>query len=668
MSFSNKHIDCNILKHEDVTDELNAKLRRLLNDPTKKQIDFQRSLSGTNSSDTDVENQLDINNQERSTKPQLSSSLRPIGIFWDIQNCRVPRGRSAAAVVQVIRNKFVNGYKEAEFIIVCDIYKENKRIIKELNDAQVKLIHVPATYKNAADEKLKQSIRSFADVHGSSAAIILISSDIDFAVDLSDVRHKKKLHVILLHNNYSSKELILCANEHYNFMKLMESLPARTPAKVFERHDLLISNLPTHKGLRSIEGRLKFLSDNCGGRIIAVNGSTAIIRFTSQYSANRAQKRMNGENVFNSIIIVTFLNDGKNRRALGNVNFPSIPYYNEMVCYHNTMYCHPPSLVIGGFFGSWHSIPPPAIMMLPVPMFENRNRHSINAGFGYNHQYPSASRGHFPNASFGHFPNASFGHFPNYCHGCSGPTCGPPHHWDDFHRVNRTHHASTKWINVPQNRGNSLSFGEGMKRIYGSRFNHSKNFNTPRFPFYGMPPAGKNSYNGVNNSQYDWPQRRSPHTGGPNHQQIRSQIILLLRELPVHKLPLFIFHVCIISEDPTTGRFISLHPDHRNTPSPFLKNISEKKQVKLPYCTVATHENKQPRINKDWAEPSINDNDKLLTIPKRDQTQEKIEIIKQFSNRVIKLLRHAPQCSILLLNNQKLLKCAKGISKVNFSF
>ncbi|KAF7989775.1 hypothetical protein HCN44_008449 [Aphidius gifuensis] len=522
MSFSNKHIDCNILKHEDVTDELNAKLRRLLNDPTKKQIDFQRSLSGTNSSDTDVENQLDINNQERSTKPQLSSSLRPIGIFWDIQNCRVPRGRSAAAVVQVIRNKFVNGYKEAEFIIVCDIYKENKRIIKELNDAQVKLIHVPATYKNAADEKLKQSIRSFADVHGSSAAIILISSDIDFAVDLSDVRHKKKLHVILLHNNYSSKELILCANEHYNFMKLMESLPARTPAKVFERHDLLISNLPTHKGLRSIEGRLKFLSDNCGGRIIAVNGSTAIIRFTSQYSANS--------------------------------------------------------------------------MMLPVPMFENRNRHSINAGFGYNHQYPSASRGHFPNASFGHFPNASFGHFPNYCHGCSGPTCGPPHHWDDFHRVNRTHHASTKWINVPQNRGNSLSFGEGMKRIYGSRFNHSKNFNTPRFPFYGMPPAGKNSYNGVNNSQYDWPQRRSPHTGGPNHQQIRSQIILLLRELPVHKLPLFIFReifknrfltnfnisdlykmkdVCIISEDPTTGRFISLHPDHRNTPSPFLKNISE---------------------------------------------------------------------------------------------
>lgn len=94
------------------------------------------------------------------------------------------------------------------------------------------MIHVPATYKNAADEKLKQSIRRFADIHASPAAIILISSDVNFAADLSDLRHRKNLHVILLHNDYSSEALILCANEHYNFMELMEPLPARTPAKV----------------------------------------------------------------------------------------------------------------------------------------------------------------------------------------------------------------------------------------------------------------------------------------------------------------------------------------------------------------------------------------------------------------------------------------------------
>lgn len=50
---------------------------------------------------------------------------------------KVPKGRSAIAVTQVIRDKFFYGYKEAEFIVVCDVQKENKQIIQELNDAQV---------------------------------------------------------------------------------------------------------------------------------------------------------------------------------------------------------------------------------------------------------------------------------------------------------------------------------------------------------------------------------------------------------------------------------------------------------------------------------------------------------------------------------------------------
>jgi meiosis arrest female protein 1 len=145
---------------------------------------------------------------------------------------QVPKGRSAVAVTRVIRDKFFNGYKEAEFMVVCDIQKENKQIIQELNDAQVDLIHVSSTCKNAADEKLKQSIRRFVDIHGSSATIILISGDINFAADLSDLRYRKKIHIILLHNKNTSDALILCADEHYDFMQLLQSLPSRTPSKV----------------------------------------------------------------------------------------------------------------------------------------------------------------------------------------------------------------------------------------------------------------------------------------------------------------------------------------------------------------------------------------------------------------------------------------------------
>lgn len=69
---------------------------------------------------------------------QVLENLPPIGVFWDIENCSVPSGRSAVAVVQRIREKFFKGHREAEFICVCDISKENKEVIEELNNCQVR--------------------------------------------------------------------------------------------------------------------------------------------------------------------------------------------------------------------------------------------------------------------------------------------------------------------------------------------------------------------------------------------------------------------------------------------------------------------------------------------------------------------------------------------------
>lgn len=64
-------------------------------------------------------------------------ALPPVGVFWDIENCAVPSGRSAATVVQRLRERFFHGHREAEFICVCDINKENKAVIQELNNCQV---------------------------------------------------------------------------------------------------------------------------------------------------------------------------------------------------------------------------------------------------------------------------------------------------------------------------------------------------------------------------------------------------------------------------------------------------------------------------------------------------------------------------------------------------
>lgn len=70
---------------------------------------------------------------------EQSKSYPPVGIFWDIENCNVPKGKSAIALVQNIRKKFMSRSREAEFMCVCDINKENKTVILELNLAHVRV-------------------------------------------------------------------------------------------------------------------------------------------------------------------------------------------------------------------------------------------------------------------------------------------------------------------------------------------------------------------------------------------------------------------------------------------------------------------------------------------------------------------------------------------------
>ncbi|XP_007954668.1 meiosis regulator and mRNA stability factor 1 [Orycteropus afer afer] len=238
---------------------------------------------------------------------QTLENLPPIGVFWDIENCSVPSGRSATAVVQRIREKLFKGHREAEFICVCDISKENKEVIEELNNCQVTVAHINATAKNAADDKLRQSLRRFANTHTAPATVVLVSTDVNFALELSDLRHRHGFHIILVHKNQASEALLHHANELIRFEEFISDLPPRLPLKMPQCHTLLyVYNLPANKDGKSISNRLRRLSDNCGGKVLSITGCSAILRFINQDSAERAQKRMENEDVFGNRIIVSF--------------------------------------------------------------------------------------------------------------------------------------------------------------------------------------------------------------------------------------------------------------------------------------------------------------------------------------------------------------------------
>ncbi|XP_071106106.1 meiosis regulator and mRNA stability factor 1-like [Haliotis cracherodii] len=227
-----------------------------------------------------------------------------IGVFWDIENCPVPKWKSALSVVQRIRDRFFHGHREAEFMCVCDILKERKDIIEELNSAQVDIIHISASSKNAADDKIKQSLRRFADTHPPHTKVILISGDVNFSMDLSDLRHRKNFHVILIHRAHSHPSLIACANEHFCFEELVEDVPCRSPSKTFEGlSEVEVRGFPSHMHTDKLRARLKKLSENCGGRVTSITQDYALLKFSSHEVALRAQKRMDGEDVFGQKII-----------------------------------------------------------------------------------------------------------------------------------------------------------------------------------------------------------------------------------------------------------------------------------------------------------------------------------------------------------------------------
>ena len=97
---------------------------------------------------------------------------------------------------------------------------------------QVTVVHINSTSKNAADDKRRQSLRRFAQTYSRPATVILVSGDGNFAVELSDLRHRHNFNIICLHNVAASSALLGFAHETHRFDLFAEDLEHFIPAQV----------------------------------------------------------------------------------------------------------------------------------------------------------------------------------------------------------------------------------------------------------------------------------------------------------------------------------------------------------------------------------------------------------------------------------------------------
>lgn len=63
-------------------------------------------------------------------------------------------------------------------------------------------------------------------------AVPCLSADVNFALELSDLRHRHGFHIILVHKNQASEALLHHANELIRFEEFISDLPPRLPVKM----------------------------------------------------------------------------------------------------------------------------------------------------------------------------------------------------------------------------------------------------------------------------------------------------------------------------------------------------------------------------------------------------------------------------------------------------
>ncbi|KAL8254967.1 hypothetical protein R6Q59_033188 [Mikania micrantha] len=155
-----------------------------------------------------------------------------ISVWWDIENCQVPKGIEPHSIAQNISTALVHMNYCGP--VTISAYGDTSRIpasVKQgLNSTGIALNHVPADVKDASDKKILVDMLFWAVDNPAPGNYLLISGDRDFSNALHQLR-MRKYNILLAQPQQASVSLIAAAKTVWMWTSLLAGGPPLANSK-----------------------------------------------------------------------------------------------------------------------------------------------------------------------------------------------------------------------------------------------------------------------------------------------------------------------------------------------------------------------------------------------------------------------------------------------------
>ncbi|XP_059145345.1 meiosis regulator and mRNA stability factor 1-like [Physella acuta] len=145
-----------------------------------------------------------------------------ISIYWDIENCCIPKGKDGNVILNRIITCICEGFNFIGNINVVIQNKNHKRVLHLRSNEKVRFIFPDNEKQNISDQKIEKLMLSDSD---NFQTFVLISGDKDFTVLLFELRYMKRVPTILIHRSDVDQELTFFPNVLFIYEDFIKDLP-----------------------------------------------------------------------------------------------------------------------------------------------------------------------------------------------------------------------------------------------------------------------------------------------------------------------------------------------------------------------------------------------------------------------------------------------------------